>query len=198
MYSMGTVNHKNCAERGRLGPPDSYCSCHDPATKIHNKVKDSQVNANYGEFEFADDAISLNRKGCPRSFLSDAVGLYSVEKSPYITVNGKEELPSVHEIKYNLSEDDSEGECNIKAIEKDEVARKLLNENKLKIYNVNGNINPLTIKKVYGYCTLPKIKKKMPNRKYWMRYMTPPKRVTPDGTNIYYWCDLQRRENGKK
>lgn len=156
------------------------------------KSEDSHGNANYEEYEFADDAISLNEDtGICYSNKSNKL---FVEKKdyPFIIVRGKEELPCIHK-------------CFLKKPSLNRVDQTLLKNPNIPahcikdllgkdhgILNVNSRAN---IKHVYGFCTLPKIKGKFRYCKYLPKNMIPPKRITADGTHIYYWCDVQKKEN---
>ncbi|KAJ8922859.1 hypothetical protein NQ315_007894 [Exocentrus adspersus] len=186
MYEMRCSNPNKCAQRARLGPPDNDCPYSINVSKLfkdtqanideeklqantHQKnMKESQQNANYTECEFADDAISLERK---------------------------KELPCVHEIKYFLSDNLANVEklSDTKLIRNDIIVN---NRHRCSLRkNVNGNYNPVTVKNIYSYCTLPKNKKKAACPKYWLRHVNLPKRVTPDGTHIYYWCDIHKKND---
>lgn len=214
MYEMRCSDPKRCAQRARLGPPDNDCSYSINITKLLNEsqtdvdedknqtatqknIKESQQNANYTECEYADDAINLEKKGECMSSCSFSRTVYNeAAKNPYITVNGKEELPCVHEIKYYLSDNMTQIE---KISESEILANQIVNNrerNKIR-RNINGNYNQVNVKNIYSYCTLPKNKKKVTCPKFWLRHANPPKRVTPDGTHIYYWCDIHKKNDGK-
>ncbi|KAG5870824.1 hypothetical protein JTB14_021490 [Gonioctena quinquepunctata] len=203
MYSMGCTvhNHKKCSRRARIGPPDSDCAFTEEPSKSQTKLKETHENANFSsiaEYELADDAISLDKKG-----VSECVSkFYDPAKNLYITVNGKEELPCVHEVKYCLA--DIEAAVNSKYINKlSENNRKTfaklaensdrLKENK----NENGNFSQSNMRNVYSYCTLPKNRRRNSCQKFWLKHINPPKRVTPDGTHIYYWCDVQKKNDSE-
>lgn len=169
--------------------------------KAKKKVKEVRENSNYAEFEFADDAISLNNENFDdRPPSSASIGSNksqhetSFTENPYITVNGKEELPCVEEIKnynYPLKEVKTESNCNNKKVQ-------VVNDNIQSRLKFDGNYNKLAISKIYSYCTLPK-RKNGNNQKGVFHSVVPPKRITPDGTHIYYWCDLQKKcANGKQ
>lgn len=61
-----------------------------------------------------------------------------------------------------------------------------------KYLNANDKVN--VTRNVFGYCTLPKIRKSV-GRHYLINSFAVPKRVTADGTSIYYWCDAKKAEN---
>nr|XP_023023208.1 uncharacterized protein LOC111511426 [Leptinotarsa decemlineata] len=199
MYSIGCSvhNHKTCSQRARLGPPDSDCAFTEKLSKSRKKLKETQQNANFTEYELADDAISMDRK-CTSECVSK---FYDPAKNLYITVNGKEELPSVHEVKYCL--EDTEPEANPKYIHKlSENNRvqcnKTMNVDRLRVNgNENGNFNHVNIRNVYSYCTLPKSRRRVSCQKFWLKHINPPKRITPDGTHIYYWCDVQKKNDSE-
>lgn len=111
--------------------------------------------------------------------------------NPYITVNGKEELPCIH--KYYLK--NISMKTDVGKISKTEPSFDKTMTDKI-IRNVNVHS---CLRQVYGYCTLPKTrKKKICNPKYLFKNIVPPKRITSDGTHIYYWCDVQKIENTGK
>ncbi|XP_028133730.1 uncharacterized protein LOC114328942 isoform X1 [Diabrotica virgifera virgifera] len=179
MYSMRCSDHKLCAERARLGPIDSDCAFAVRACRANKKR--AAENANCAEYELADDAICLDRK--TDCILANAK-CFDHAKNMYITVSGKEELPCVHYIQdNNLTKD----------IDKEEIA--INKERTVKCNrNVNGNYNHLnSMKSIYSYCTLPKSRRKS-EQKMLLKHIIPPKRVTPDGTHIYYWCDLNKKD----
>lgn len=197
MYSVSLrcSDHKKCSERAPLGPPDNYCVTND-----HEKIEDVEGNSNYPECEFADDAITMDKQK-DNNFKSCINRLEPQETSnPYITVNGKEELPCIH--KYYMK--DSLVQKDTTQQPKESVKVSIATRNKI-IYNndkINMNINynacAVSLKNVYGYCTLPKNKKKRGTTKFLLKTVSPPKRVTPDGTHIYYWCDIKKKDNGGK
>lgn len=171
--------------------------------KTKKKVKEVRENSNYTEFEFADDAISLNNESFDdRPPSSASIGSNkslketSFTENPYITVNGKEELPCVEEIKdcnchvKNSKTEGSKTNCNNKKVQ-------VVNDNIHSRLRFDGNYNKLAVSKIYSYCTLPK-RKNGNNHKSLFHCIVPPKRITPDGTHIYYWCDMQKKcVNGK-
>lgn len=218
MYSRTCMDPAKCAQRAPLGPPDN-CNCQPPPQinnlmnqseyevgkekkKARKKTKQIRENANYTEFEFADDAISLNNESFderPASRNSNSSQKEpTVTENPYINVNGKEELPCVEEIqKYCISDNISVAPKTNKTEPKIVITQpNNVNNERIKL---DGNYNKLSIKSIYSYCTLPKNRKFVNNHKnFWFRHIVPPKRITPDGTHIYYWCDLHKKgHNGK-
>nr|CAI5845475.1 unnamed protein product [Callosobruchus analis] len=196
MYSMNTtcVDHKQCAQRARLGPPDNDC-CNVGHTKNghdeNTTIKQCQQNANYGECEYGDEAVYFDRNDFVKVHGTQPASCChqeSHEKRCNLTVNGKEELPSVHGVKYCLSE--TETHVRHSSLR----SKVILSKDKARFCKViNGNINPVTIKNISAYCTLPKsVKKVGEHPQNSMRHANPPKRVTADGTHIYYWCDLKK------
>lgn len=214
VYYRPCLTHGKCALRSPLGPPENKCNCNSELTvnsilveseyevgkekvktKSKKKPKEVRENSNYAEFEFADDAISLNSESLddrPPSRTSVGSAKSHGAENPYITVNGKEELPCVEEIKnYN---------CAAKETKTSDIHKTNCNEAKVQVNNDNvhsrcrfdGNYNKLAISKVYSYCTLPK-RKNGNNHKAQLHCIMPPKRITPDGTHIYYWCDLRKK-----
>lgn len=225
IYYRPCVAHGKCALRSPLGPPENKCNCNGSdrqkvnkllveseyelgketvKNKPKKKAKEVREKTNYTEFEFADDAISLNNESFDdsRPPSSSSAGSNKSQKetifteNPYITVNGREELPCVDEIKNyscfarNLKTEGSKTNC---------INRKeqLTNDNIHSRHRFDGNYNKLAIRNIYSYCTLPK-RRNGNNHKGLLHWITPPKRITPDGTHIYYWCDLQKKcANGK-
>lgn len=214
----------NCAQRSPLGPPENQCTCTSSSSnhKIANlllnqsdyeigkekyrskpkkKIKEKHNNT---EFEFADDAISLNNDNLeerpPSRTSLQSNKETSFTDNPYINVNGKEELPCVQEInnKYCISNHIMVPNRNNEKTENDKVII-INNDNNVKNKintNFDGNYNKLlSVSKIYSYCTLPK-RKNTNNHK--IKPINPPKRVTPDGTHIYYWCDLPKKINSGK
>lgn len=206
-----------CAQRAPLGP-SSETQCSNWAPQVNNLLNQSEYevgkekasktrkkqqssapptkNCNFNtEFEFADDAISLNTDDTLNNSNNKA---YRGTHNPYLNVNGKEELPCVHEIK-QYKENISNG-----VVETSDPTEKLKVGEKCDLKKVNatldGNYNAVCIKNVYSYCTLPKNKRFLVNQKVSLRncFVAPPKRVTPDGTHIYYWCDLHKKCNNGK
>lgn len=234
IYARPCSTPGKCALRAPLGPPENQCACATAPNTIQSllrqsdyelgkekakhkqqKKKDTRRNANYTEFEFADDAISLNNETIddhPNEVR--ATQETSFTENPYITVNGKEELPCVHEIKkYNNISAVVNGSISPKkTVANDET--KLSNNEKLKCAvtnninknlkaNFDGNYNKLCVSKIYSYCTLPKRSKNGTTSggvtvKGARPAFIPPKRITPDGTHIYYWCDLHKKCNNGK
>lgn len=203
MYSVSLRcnDHKKCFERARLGPPDSDCLLHEkPHKRAYKKQTDSQGNSNYADYEFADDAISLE-KNDTSSFSTSCNNQYVTknECNSYVTVNGKEELPCIH--KYLLK--DMAQKIHIETVSNPyqtpiiKITKKFSNNDKIN-RNLNGNFNSIAMKNVFGYCTLPKYKEKLTRSKYRLNHCIPPKRITPDGTHIYYWCDMRKKANGGK
>lgn len=169
--------------------------------KMKKKNKEIRTNRT-AEFEFADDAISLNEEPLEGNKI-----VKPLTENPYQTVNGKEELPCAQEMKIHSI---SNGMNSVNRTNKTE-PEIILNNDKVKfnakqfsLYannrlnkNYDGNYNDVNINKIYSYCTLPK-KKTNPGQKN-RSSITPPKRITPDGTHIYYWCDISKKnKNGKR
>lgn len=224
IYYRPCMVHGKCAFRSPLGPPENTCNCNSndqqkvinkllveseyelgkekSKIKTKKKAKEVREKTNYTEFEFADDAISLNNETFDeRPHSSSSVGSNKSQKettfteSPYITVNGKEELPCVNEIKNyssafagNTKTESCKTNCNNRK-------EQVINNNIRSKNRFDGNYNKLAISNIYSYCTLPKRKNENKGLLHWV---IPPKRITPDGTHIYYWCDLQKKcVNGK-
>lgn len=220
IYYRPCLAHGKCALRSPLGPPENKCNysgnlqkgCsllveseyevgkEKVKNKAKKKVKEVREDSNCAEFEFADDAISLNSESFDdRPPSSASIGSNKSLKeteNPYITVNGKEELPCVEEIKNynspvrNVKTEGSKTNCNNRKVQ-------MVNDNIHGRLRFDGNYNKLAISKIYSYCTLPK-RKNANNPKGMLHCVVPPKRITPDGTHIYYWCDLPKKcVNGK-
>lgn len=224
IYYRPCVSHGKCALRSPLGPPENKCNCNcndhqkinkllveseyemgkeKVKTRAKKKPKEIRNNTNYTEFEFADDAISLNNENFDdRPPSSSSVGSNKSQKetsfneNPYITVNGKEELPCVEEIKNyslltkNLKTESCKANCNSRKVQ-------VVDDNIHSRFRFDGNYNKLAISQIYSYCTLPK-KRNGNNQKGLVHWVIPPKRITPDGTHIYYWCDLPKKCNNGK
>ncbi|GJQ65597.1 hypothetical protein Trydic_g7694 [Trypoxylus dichotomus] len=237
IYSRPCATPGKCALRAPLGPPENQCTCATATNKIENLLNQSEyelgkeklkhkqkkkqkdvtrTNANYTEFEFADDAISLNNEiieDRPNTPNSRSTQETSFTENPYITVNGKEELPCVCEIKkYN----NTSTTCTNSPKKNAKTETKLSNNEKVKcgnltnnintnakVNNFDGNYNKLYVSKIYSYCTLPKRTKNgtttttSSTNKGCRPIFIPPKRITPDGTHIYYWCDLNKKSNNE-
>lgn len=192
MYSLRCSDHQKCSERSHLGPIDSDCAFGNKMCKTNKTIKETQQNANYAEYELADDAISFDKKSNTECILSNSYQ-YDHAKNLYITVSGKEELPCIHEIKYM-----SDNKADTKNVsEKLEFAANKVIKERVKNETNNGNLNRLNTKSIYSFCTLPKSRRKDSDQKNFSRHIVPPKRVTPDGTHIYYWCDLNKKDYGK-
>lgn len=218
IYCRTCSSSENCAQRAPLGPPDqNQCSCGSPnkinnllnqseyefgkekrKTKPKKKIKETRNNA--AEFEFADDAISLNNENFDEN-PSNRTSVGSLKdtpftENPYINVNGKEELPCVQEMgKYTVLNNVDTNEIHKTEpkiiISNGEIGTDDNNHRNDKFNaSFDGNYNKVCVSKIYSYCTLPK-RKNCNNHK--TKPVSPPKRVTPDGTHIYYWCDLPKK-----
>lgn len=197
-----------------------------------NKNKNN-TNFSSTECELADDAISLNEIQP-----ANAINLKSSPQSSveFITVNGKEELPSPeylnnHEMPLKTDERNLQsnncinnkidgvdldielnGKINItlngKQIENDNDSTPdklnltkdinniiILEDSDDTLLDLDGNRNRLTVPPASkNYSTFPKRKRDSVNHRMWYRpVLEPPHRVTPDGTDIYYWCDMPKR-----
>lgn len=199
MYSVSVPynDHKSCCESGRLCPSvGDYTSYEKVNVK---KNKDSQGNTNKVECEFAHDAISLDLRDTEVYATSLNNRLVTVDLfNPYITVDGKEELPCIQ--KYYLTNTSqrktidslSSTSYDFNVEERKTLIIDKINRNTGRYLNKNGT------KEVFGYCTLPKTNKRIKHSKLLLRHIIPPKRITPDGTHIYYLCDLNKKENDGK
>lgn len=198
IYTRPCSTHGKCAQRSPLGPPDNACACTAPSNlsnimkecdevgnkKMTKKTQKKNLRVSYEELELAADAISLNNEVIDERPSSQNSTKSLNTEDPYVTVNGKEELPCVEEIKDN----------NTSKMQNDLLKTDNLNRNAE--FNFDGNRNRLAFRKIYSYCTLPKRRTGASYRKSLV--ITPPERVTPDGTHIYYWCDLQKKYTGGK
>lgn len=228
MY-CGCSSPDACAQRAPLGPIDDHCMCNTPRkidsllnqseyelgkeqtkTKNCKKIRDLRDNANFTEFEFADDAISLNGDSCndrPPS-RSSITSVHSFKETtftenPYINVNGKEELPCAEEIrKYPISNDVSilpkETDYNsVSTVLALKQTRRIINNDNIdnsndkESANFDSNFNKLVHNKIQNCCTIPK--QKFKHKMLCRPVVIPPHRITPDGTHIYYWCDLPKK-----
>ncbi|KAF5270103.1 hypothetical protein FQA39_LY08515 [Lamprigera yunnana] len=216
-----------CIQRAPLGPLEDQCICNprhniesllnqsdyelgkeQMKTKSYTKIRDLRNNANFAEFEFADDAISLNgdaQEDRPSSRTSNASAQSfkdtTLTENPYINVNGKEELPCSEEMKkYAISNDvsilpkqnvtDASNDIvKLKDIDIKIIANNNMNTNEKETGNFDSNYNKLAQTK-HHYYTLPKQKIK---QKFNRHIIIPPQRITPDGTHIYYWCDVSKK-----
>lgn len=156
------------------------------ASKIITKNNENANNFNE-DFEFADDAISLN--GEMELERSSSRSSINSKNDKFITVNGKEELPiSPEQMK-------STGNSNISLVEKTDILSNKQFDDEDGIledkFDTNCNIDSPPNKQ---YSTFPKRKRNHVNHKMWYRpILEPPHKITPDGTNIYYWCDMPKR-----
>lgn len=214
-------SNNKCSLRAPIGPLGSQCKCspHYLLNNILNQSEyeladdaskvDDRKNFNEELFEFADDAISLNNEGTTqeerpinRPSLNSASNKPLKNNDPsFINVNGKEELPSLEEIQ------DCTPNKNLPLIspEKTEAPNSnnklILDVNNVEIKinappsDFDGNCNKVRVEPPLGhFSTLPKRKRSSVNHKMWYRpVLEPPHRVTPDGTDIYYWCDIPKR-----
>lgn len=158
--------------------------------KIKNLKKDKKLNNNnkkHEEYELADDATSLNDD---HHDLTKIDILNDFDSKLRIRVHGKEELPveqqTTNLIKRNPSKKIINRPFDIETV--------VINDNKKKD-DFNGNLGmDKRLSRIYS--TLPKRKRDKMHHSMW--YAKPnslrvPKRTTPDGTNIYYWCDLPKK-----
>lgn len=211
-----------CSQRAPIGPVGpQQCKCSSPhyfnnilnqseyeladdASKVDARKDIILENANFNEeFELADDAISLNGEieDRPNSRTS-LTSLKSLKnENSFINVNGKEELPSPEQIK-NCSEKNLNVELSISSKKTDNSNNTVENKVEIKINDdsdaLDGNRNNVEAPPKH-FSTLPKRKRSSVNHKMWYRpVLEPPHRMTPDGTNIYYWCDMPKRmDHGK-
>lgn len=159
----------------------------------------------------------IDERPSSRTSLNSNKSYKGITENPYVNVNGKEELPCIHEIKkYRISDNKLTKKSSTSSSSSSPVPtpkmiddcnstrnncktdKYIKNNEQIKTFNKNldGNYNKVCIKNIYSYCTLPKNKKIVNNDKLCLRnFVTPPKRVTPDGTHIYYWCDLHKKMN---
>ncbi|XP_045479301.1 uncharacterized protein LOC123684181 isoform X1 [Harmonia axyridis] len=217
MYRTACQEPSRCSARAPLGPPEYNCTCEsvpqitklinqseyevgkEKYLKIRRKAKKPQQKSTK-EFEFADDAISLNNE----TFDDDPPVINkALTENPYLNVNGKVEVPLTTLNERFYPKESSLKTNNVTSIDKDDATNSNARTehiqdvvNRLKDdKNLDKNENKLVLKKIYSYCTLPKNKKvstdTVPKAVY--RPSVPPKRVTPDGTHIYYWCDIHKR-----
>lgn len=192
------------------------------STDKQKNHKNLVENSIFTEFEMADDAISLNgelTEDRPPSRNSNQ----SLKTDPdFINVNGKEELPSPEYLNkkkhgqispqktecnntYSNKNDQSNVQITVdgKRIDVDDnIDVKPLNNVEIKINKANGDFDgnrnrlnvPSPTANMKNYSTLPKRKRDSVNHRMWYRpVLEPPHRVTPDGTDIYYWCDMPKR-----
>lgn len=159
--------------------------------KIKSIKKEKQLNNNnkrHEEYELADDATSLNDDHHDLSKI-DILNDFDSKLRIRVT-RGKEELPveqqTTNFIKRNPSKKIINRPFDIETV--------VINDNKKKD-DFNGNLGmDRRLNRIYS--TLPKRKRDKMHHSMW--YAKPnslrvPKRTTPDGTNIYYWCDLPKK-----
>lgn len=158
--------------------------------KCDNKSKNgTNNNKNYEEYELADDATSLNGE----TMTDDAtkIGLIKdFDSKLMIRVQGKEELPVVEQ---NLNVDNKTSRNNKNPSNNFTLRPKLVKN------DLNGNLGGNGVSGMRhsrSYSTLPK--RKRPTNHHSMWYNRPhllqvPSRMTPDGTQIYYWCNLSKK-----
>ncbi|CAH1159977.1 unnamed protein product [Phaedon cochleariae] len=190
MFSMGCTDHdhKNCIQRTRLGPPGSDCFsaiCKENRTSV---ITESHQNAISTECELADDAISLDETKnvhYPSKY-------HELSKNMYIIVNGKEELPCVHQVNH-CSEKTPKYIRRIVGTNQSIINKLVNQDDAMLLTNHDGNFNKVNIKNVFGYCTLPKNERSDSCKKFWLKQTNPPMRITPDGTHIHYWCDMDKK-----
>lgn len=211
-----------------------------------NKNKNN-VNFSTTECELADDAISLNEIR-PANTINLKTSPQSNNKSEsveFITVNGKEELPSPEyrnnqemplktderniqsnncinnkidgvdldielNVKVNITlngkqmENDNDpaekNKYDVVTLDKLNLTKDInniiiLEDSDDTLLDLDGNRNRLTVPPASkNYSTFPKRKRDSVNHRMWYRpVLEPPHRVTPDGTDIYYWCDMPKR-----
>lgn len=216
--SKDDIQRSRCSQRAPIGPPGAQqCKCSAPhyfnnllnqseyeiaddASKVQTKNVILQ-NANFNEdFEYADDAISLNgeileERSHSRTSLHSSKSVKN--ENTFINVNGKEELPSREQIKnpeinINVAPIPQEKTDNLSNSEDGDVDVQIkMNDGG---DDFDGNCNKVK------FSTLPRRKRNHVNHKMWYRpVLEPPHRITPDGTDIYYWCDVPKRtEHGKE
>lgn len=200
MYSVnvtkGPSHNKRCFDKTRIGPPDHDCFLNEKSPKKNQAKTLTKENANFSDYELADDAISLDKKYLNKWYTNPNNRLVTKDEClSYTPVNGKEELPCIHKyyIKHRTVKDGtkkSDNNCRVVCADKCSINKDRINKNVT---------NYASVKEIYGYCTLPKYKKqKYNNSRDYLKCMTLPKRITPDGTHIYYWCDIKKPENGGK
>lgn len=152
--------------------------------KLEKKDKNkSNNNKNYEEYELADDATSLNGQTTDDS--TNIEILKDFDSKLMIRVQGKEELPVIEQ---NLNID------NNKISNNRNPSINLMSRPKLFKNDLNGNLGRCRLSR--SYSTLPK--RKRPTNHHSMWYNRPnllqvPSRITPDGTQIYYWCNLPKK-----
>lgn len=195
MYSVNLTKapsrNKRCFDKTHIGPSDHECFSNEKSPKKNQAKTLTKENANFSEYELADDAISLD-KTCLNTLYTDPDNrpVTKGECASYTTVNGKEELPCIHKyyVKHRTVKDGTKkSDNNFRAVGNDKFS---MNKDR-----INKNVSEHDgVKEIYGYCTLPKYKK----QKYNDSCVKLPKRITPDGTHIYYWCDIKKNKNGGK
>lgn len=170
-YSIKNILNQSEYELSSGATSPRYYKIFDESQyEIGGDASKNQENAN-DDFEIADDAISLNGE------IENASSTSINGKSDQfiITVNGKEELPTSP-----LEHEDDKTDLKL-----------ISNKNFDDADDFDNNCNNVMPKQ---YDTFPKRKRNHVNHKMWYRpILEPPHRITPDGTNIYYWCDMPKR-----
>lgn len=159
--------------------------------KVKNGKKDKHVNNNnkrHEEYELADDATSLNDD---HHDLTKIDILNDFDSKLRIRVHGKEELPVEQTTNFSKKNPSKKKVINRPF----DIETIVINDNKKKD-DFNGNLGTSEKRLTRIYSTLPKRKRDKMHHSRW--YAKPnslrvPRRTTPDGTNIYYWCDLPKK-----
>lgn len=166
---LHTVTPKRKSVRNAPGPPPlKPFTLHQSPRK--SKRKERKEPHPEVDCEVAADAVSLDERDL---VYGDSNG--TVSSDSRVTVRGEEELPYKEYKDYEVQDiGDANGN------EGDDEAE-------------GGRAN----RGARAYCTLPR-KHRGVAAVLYKNAPLPPRRTTPDGTDIYYWCDVPKKKlNGK-
>lgn len=156
-------------------PPLKPFTLNTNKTPSKQKKKESkQKESKDKECEMADDVASLNET----QILCCETKRRTVKMDYGITVRGKEELPCYRESHvYNLMRRTETTNPETNGNEGDDESDDL----------------SVTNRGARAYCTLPR-KHDGAASIMFRNGKFPPRRTTPDGTDIYYWCDVPKKK----
>lgn len=191
--------------KGSKTGPDKNCK----KTEVNGRNNNEKMD----ECEYADDAIAFNSDFNEKMVKTGLID--EVESKLMIRVQGKEELPVVQQQQTTNDENIFVENTNsnvyidlnqktrpiknvtaknvdLSAVSKETETKTTMDEkfNNISINDYNGNKdnnNKITRRKC---STLPKTKKTLLQDNRSKRF---PMRKTPDGTTIYYWCDVPKK-----
>ncbi|XP_055696109.1 uncharacterized protein LOC129797490 isoform X2 [Lutzomyia longipalpis] len=220
----GSQEHKKLSIKEKKKSPKTFDSSRKEIKKVTESPKGHRKNNrnNVEEYELADDATSLN--GDLTDDVVKIGVLSDLDPRLIVRVHGKEELPVVQqrqsgaklsqklqkklidpakdphplstEVEYH--ENEVEKKNNVKSDTNLNSKRYRKEEKNQDVGDVlNGNFKKISCKRFYS--TFPKRKRSTIHHSMW--YSRPislkkvPQKTTPDGTNIYYWCDMPKKSS---